>query len=220
MTLSRDRALAAVEGARSTIAIAGLAGSIRPGGSTQTAVRLALEGAAESGVRTVMLDLASYHLPLCDGAHGDADVPEGVLRLRRDLRAVQGIILGTPEYHASFSGALKTALDWLGFEEFEGKMVCLVGVSAGQLGALHALDGLRTVGRALHAWVVPEQAAIPEVRRYMDAEGNISDERIRQRLMAVGRQVAQFASLHNSHATREFLALWEAAPLNPGAQGT
>ena len=220
MPIAHAHAQADVEDARSAITIAGLPGSIRPGGSTHLVVRAALEGAAESGVRTIMLDLGSYDLPLCDGVHPDADAPAGVLRLRHDLRAVQGIILGTPEYHGSYSGALKTALDWLGFEEFEGKMVGLVGVSGGQMGALHAIDALRTVGRALHAWVVPEQAAVAEIRRYVDAEGRLTDERLRQRLMAVGRQVAQFASLHNSTGAREFLDLWEAAPDNPGARGT
>jgi NAD(P)H-dependent FMN reductase len=220
MPRAHEHALADVEGARSAVTIAGLPGSIRSGGSTHLAVQIALEGAAESGVGTVMLDLASYDLPLCDGTHPDVEVPAGVLRLRRDLRAVQGVILGTPEYHGSFSGALKTALDWIGFEELEGKMVGLVGVSAGQMGAVHALDGLRAIGRALHAWVVPEQATIAEVRRYLDAEGNLTDERLRERLKGVGRQVAQFASLHNSTSAREFLYMWEAAPQNPGAQRT
>lgn len=217
---AHEHALADVEGTRSAVTIAGLSGSIRSTGSTHTAVRIALEGAAESGVRTIMLELGSYDLPLCDGVHRDAEAPAGVLRLRHDLRAVQGVILGTPEYHGSFSGALKTALDWIGFQELEGKMVGLVGVSAGQMGAVHALDGLRAVGRALHAWVVPEQAAIAEVRRYLDANGDLTDERLRERLKGVGRQVAQFASLHNSAGAREFLQQWEAAPQNPGAQQT
>ncbi len=31
--------------------------------------------------------------------------------------------LGTPEYHAGYSGVLKNALDYMGFAEFEGKMI-------------------------------------------------------------------------------------------------
>jgi NAD(P)H-dependent FMN reductase len=41
-------------------------------------------------------------------------------------------------------------------------MIGLVGVAGGQMGAFDALNTLRTIGRALHAWVVPEQASVPE----------------------------------------------------------
>ena len=71
-------------------------------------------------------------------------------------------ILATPEYHGGSSGVLKNALDLMGFDEFEGKMVGLVGVSGGRMGAVDALNTLRNIGRALHAWVVrwTEQAGI------------------------------------------------------------
>ena len=68
---------------------------------------------------------------------------------------------------------LKNALDLMGFDEFEGKMIGLVGVSGGAMGAFEALNSLRNIGRALHAWVVPEQAAVPEAGRYSNASGAI-----------------------------------------------
>jgi len=36
---------------------------------------------------------------------------ENVAALRRQVQEADGIILGTPEYHGSFSGVLKNALD-------------------------------------------------------------------------------------------------------------
>ena len=47
---------------------------------------------------------------------------------------------------------LKNVMDLMGFDEFQGKMIGLVGVSGGALGASNALATLRTIGRALHAW--------------------------------------------------------------------
>jgi NAD(P)H-dependent FMN reductase len=109
----------------------------------------------------------------------------------------------------------------MGFEEFEGKMVGLVGVSGGKLGAVNALNGLRTVGRALHAWVLPQQVSISEAWKMFDAAGNLRDHNLENGLKEVGRQVARFAFLHNFEQAREFLRLWETAPENPGgrAQG-
>ncbi len=46
-----------------------------------------------------------------------------------EVAGAQGIILGTPEYHGSFSGVLKNALDLMGFDEFEGKMIGLWSAS-------------------------------------------------------------------------------------------
>jgi multimeric flavodoxin WrbA len=61
------------------------------------------------------------------------------------VRAAQGIILATPEYHGGYSGVLKNALDLMGFEEFEGKVRGLVGVSGGGMGAFGSLNNLRAV---------------------------------------------------------------------------
>ena len=172
---------------------------------------------AELGAETRLLDLRVYELMFSTGRVDEATCPPDVLRLRRDLRAAQGIILGTPEYHASFSGVLKNALDLMGFDEFEGKMLGLLGVSGGRLGAINALTSLRMVGRALHAWVVPKQVSIAEAHRAFDAEGRLQDPRTEGALLEVGRQVARFAFLHSSAQVQEFLRLWEKAPFNPGA---
>ena len=203
---------------RSDILVVGVPGSLRADSHTRKAVAIALDGAAAAGARTRLLDLRTYALPLATGEE-DEDAPApGVARLRGDLREAHGIILGTPEYHGSYSGVLKNALDLCGFEEFEGKMLGLVGVSGGGLGATNALNELRAVGRALHAWVVPEQAGVPRAGRAFDAEGVLVDERLRARLHEVGREVARFSYLHSSQHWQEFLRDWERAVPNPGGE--
>jgi NAD(P)H-dependent FMN reductase len=174
-----------------------------------------LEGAEEVGAQIQLVDLKEYDLVFCSGKVS-SDAPADVFRLRREVKAAHGIILGTPEYHGSFSGVLKNALDLMGFEEFEGKILGLVGVSGGKMGALNALNSLRMVGRALHAWVVPEQVSIPEAWRVFDSSARWKRSGLDERLREVGRQVARFAFLHHSEQAREFLRLWEIAPANPG----
>lgn len=198
------------------VRIGGICGSLRDGSYTRLAVQLALEGARETGAEIELIDLRSYELIFCAGDE-NGEEPADVERLRATVRSCNGLILGTPEYHGSFSGVLKNALDLMGFDEMSGKMIGLVGVSGGAMGGLNALNGLRTVGRALHAWVVPEQATIPKARQLFDAEGHLADGVLEQRLREVGRQVARFAFLHGSEQAQEFLRLWEGAPPNPGA---
>ncbi len=198
------------------VLVVGICGSIRRGSYTRLAVQIALQGAQEVGAQTRLIDLKDYHLVFCDGKEDESTFPEDVFKLRREVSQAGGIILGTPEYHGSFSGVLKNALDLMGFDEIEGKMLGLVGVSGGALGAVHALNSLRAVGRALHAWVIPEQASIPEAWKVFDESGNLKDSNLEKRVKEVGRQVARFAYLHTSEKAQEFLRAWEGAPVNPG----
>ncbi len=199
------------------IKVVGICGSLRSGSFTRMAVQIALQAAGETGAQTQLIDLRDYDLGFCTGNREDeSKLSSDVLRLRREVTEADGIILGTPEYHGGVSGVLKNALDLLGFDEIEGKMIGLIGVSGGALGAVHALDSLRTVGRALHAWVVPEQASISQAWKVFDKEGNLKDNGLAKRVKEVGRQVARFAFLHSSEKAQEFIRVWEGAPANPG----
>jgi NAD(P)H-dependent FMN reductase len=79
----------------------------------------------------------------------DEDYPADVARLRADIKASDGLIVGSPEYHGCFSGVLKNALDLMRFDEMQGKMIGLLAVSGGPLGSLIGLSSLREVGRSL-----------------------------------------------------------------------
>jgi NAD(P)H-dependent FMN reductase len=201
------------------VLVAGLSGSLRAGSYTASAVRIALEGAQEFGAQISFLDLHDYDLGLHLGQAEACRQRGDVRRFRADVKAADGLIIGTPEYHGSFSGVLKNAMDFLTFDEMEGKMIGLVGVSGGNMGAFDAMNGLRSVGRALHAWVVPQQAAIPEAWKVFDDSGHIHVPDLEKRIVEVGRQVARFAQLHKQGSTFEFLRNWETAPANPGGEG-
>jgi len=198
------------------INVIGLCGSLRPRSFTRMALSVALQGAQEVGAKPKLIDLRNYQLIFCDGKEDESSYPEDVFNLRNEVRKARGIILGTPEYHSSFSGVLKNAIDLMGFKEFEAKIIGLVGVAGGSTGAINALNGLRVVGRSVHAWVLPEQVSIPQAWKVFNESGKVKDSRIEKRLKELGRQVARFAYLHTSEKTREFLTAWENAPANPG----
>jgi len=178
--------------------IVGISGSLRSGSYTTLAVRLALKGAEELECQTKLIDLRDYQLSFCDGKDDESQFPKDVFRLREEVKQAPGIILGTPEYHGGYSGVLKNALDLMGFEEFEGKMLGLLGVSGGAMGAFGAMNSLREVGRALHAWVVPEQASIPQAWQEFDDAGESEKPeagRTRQAGRTAGGQLCIFARL-------------------------
>jgi len=195
--------------------VLGVPGSLRHDSYTRLAVNIALQGAQEMGAQTSLLDLRDYRISLLD-LYNEPSMD--IIQLRQQIRDSQGIILGTPEYHGSFSGVLKHVLDLMGFDEFEGKMLGLVGVAGGNMGAVNAINGLRTVGRSLHAWVIPDQVSIADVSNAFDPNGTLKDAQQHENLKEIGRQVARFAFLHSSEQARDFMRLWETAPVNPGGR--
>ncbi len=202
------------------IKIIGLSGSLRKNGLTKHAINIALTGAKQMGADTTLIELRNYELVFCHGNEQEEAYPDDVHRLRKEVKSAHGILLGTPEYHGSYSGVLKNALDLMSFAELEGKMIGLIGVSGGSMGAISALASLRGIGRALHAWVIPQQVAIPEVDNVFAANGAIKDPQIESRLLALGNQVAKFSFLHHSNTAQQFLSEWEHAPANPGGTYT
>lgn len=204
---------------RESVRVVGISGSLRLESCTRMATEAALRGAQKMGAEIQLIDLKEYDLIFCDGKEDESRYPKDVFRLREEVAGAQGIVLGTPEYHGSFSGVLKNALDLMGFDEFEGKMIGLVGVSGGMMGATSALNSLREIGRSLHTWVIPEQASISKAWNAFNEDGTMKDAELEKRVENVGCQVARYASLHSSKMAEEFLKLWERAPENPGAKG-
>ena len=100
--------------------------------------------------------------------------------MREKVKAADGLILATPEYHGSVSGVLKNALDLMSFEHLSGKVAGLISVLGGQSNS-NALNDLRIIVRWVHGWVIPEQIAVGQAWQAFDSEGKIQDEKLSQR---------------------------------------
>ncbi len=178
-----------------SIKVLGICGSLRTPSVTSHAVQVALEGARVAGAEISFLDLADLDLPLCDGRDDDSTYPESVLKFRTAIKDVQGVILGTPEYHNSLTGALKNALDLCSFAEFEHKMVGVIGVAGGGMGAINSINHLRTIMRGVGAWVVPNQVSISNSSRLQANDFGEQQQALTNRLTKLGADVTKFARL-------------------------
>lgn len=199
------------------VKVVGICGSLRDASLTKKALEIALAGASDALAEVELIDLSTYRLYFCDGlAHESKNarsVPNDVDKLKAAVKSAHGLILATPEYHGSFSGVLKNALDLMGFEEMEGKIVGLVSVSGGALGGVNAVNGLREVCRALHTWTIPQQACVPQAWR------SLGSPDMQTRIRKVGTEVAKYAYLHANKRAQEFLDQIQKAAENPGAAG-
>jgi FMN reductase len=195
---------------RELVRIIGLCGSLRPNGFTKMALGIALTGAAEGGAATQLVDLSEYDLPLCSGDAADMyRGSPGVRRLRQIVSEADAVILATPTYHGTLSGVLKNALDLMSTREFEGKVVGLIGVSGDRMGGANTLETMRTIGRTLHAWVIPSAAWIDDAAAAFAANGVLRDNGTTQRVREVGQKVVRLTQMLGSKEARELLQLWE-----------
>lgn len=182
--------------------VVALCGSQREGSYTRRGLELALDAAEQRGATTDLLDLGDLDLPVFDPEEPDAgDAPV----LRKRIRAADGVILGSPMYHGSYASPLKTALDYSSFDEFDGTTVGLLAVSGGGF-PTPALEHLRTVARALDAWVLPHQVAIPNAANAFEA-GRLIDESLADRIETLGTEIVNYAGVESYPETNPACAI-------------
>ena len=112
------------------------------------------------------------------------------------MQSAHGILLATPEYHGSFSGVLKNALDHFEIADFQDKVLGLVAVAGSKQGANGALIGLRAVARALKSWVLPQDVSVAEASKAFTPDGQAADPALQTRLLDLGRKLARYAAIH------------------------
>ena len=89
-----------------SIYVVAICGSLRQGSTTHAALQIALSAAEEAGAEVELLDLSEYELVFQGSVASESDYPPGVFKLREKVKRADGILLGSPEYHGSFSGVL------------------------------------------------------------------------------------------------------------------
>jgi NAD(P)H-dependent FMN reductase len=167
-----------------------ICGSLRDASHTRTSLGVALDAASEAGATTELLDLREWDLPVFDADEREAG---DAVAFGERVADADSVLLGTPVYHGSYATPLKNALDYCGFDEFEGTTVGLLAVAGGSF-PITALDHLRSVCRSLDAWVLPHEAAVPNARqRFVD--GDLVDDGIRERVTTLGRRAVQYANI-------------------------
>ena len=193
------------------IRITGVCGTMSADSTTGKALAIALSGAAEYNVETALLELRDFNLVFC-GSVPEDDYPPDVFKLRQVLKDSQGIILATPEYHGSLTGVLKNMLDLMSIEDFETKIIGLVGVAGGHMGAINSLNTMKTICRNLHCWVLPQEVSIANSGQAFNDDGSAKDPAIEERLLNVGRQLVKFVSLQQKVQQDEFMKMWKTLP--------
>ena len=188
--------------------ILGISGSLRDNSHTFQLVTVALEAAKQAGADASLLDLREYPLPMYE-AHEDYDSDEMVQKVIRMVAQADGFIVGSPEYHGCMSGAVKNLFDFL-YREICGKLFGLVSATGGSQGN-GCFDNLRAAVQYCHGWVLPYN--VSATGKDFDGGGHLTNDKVRDRLHRVGRDVTIYAPLL---LNRFYCDLQQPADLPPG----
>ena len=176
--------------------ILGIGGTLRPGSSSELALRHALAVAAACGADVEMLTATDLTFPMYDPERG-APTP-AVDAFLAAVRRADGVIVASPSYHGGISGLLKNAFDYL--QELaadpapylDGRAVGCVVTAAGWQAGVATLLALRSTVHALRGWPTPMGVVLNSADRPFDADGQPRDPKARAQLTTLGEQVARF----------------------------
>ena len=172
------------------IRIVAVLGTARPENYTSKALALVIDEIGKHGnIALDLIDPAAQDLPF-PGADPDSAETKA---LQDMVSGATGVIFSTPEYHGSFSSMAKLIIENLGFPSvLAGKPVALVGVAAGRIGAIKALEHLRSVLSHIGAIVLPGPVSVAGVQQVFDDKGRCLDENIETLVRGVATNLIDY----------------------------
>ena len=174
-------------------------GSVRSGNYTGMAADLVVDELHNKGVEVDVVDPIGMDLKL-PGAGDSSSADE----LQEIIGRATGIVLATPEYHGSYSAAIKLVIENMGFPSvMAGKPVALLGVAAGQIGAIKALEHLRSVASHVGGIVLPGPVSVAGVQDVFAEDGRCTDARVEKRVRALAANLLDY--IHESICPRATL---------------
>ena len=167
-----------------------LSGTNRPASNTLRIAKLVLEQYRQQGLNAELYDLcdlpAAVFLPSVY-----ASKPAEFMVVQQRVLDAAGLHVVTPEYNGSFPGILKYFIDLLKFpQSFDRKPVAFVGLADGAFGGLRPVEQLQMVFGYRNAHIYPDRVFIAGIRNQLDAQGQLNDAALRDRL---AKQVQGFA---------------------------
>ena len=172
------------------INLLGVNGSMNDKSRTQVLVKQVLDYADAQGARTRLLNLSDFPLPIY-APQTDYSQNEVVCEVLRLVDEADAFVVGTPEYHASMSGAAKNFFDFL-YRQISGKLFGLVASSGGGNGT-SAFTNLRATVLCCHGWVLPYNVGATGAD--FDKDGQLINTRVEERLRRLARDLIVYGPL-------------------------
>lgn len=179
-----------------SLRVLAISGSLRKNSFNRKALAIAKQAACSFGQQVVELDLKELNLPVYDGDIEERGLPESVVRLKREIKKSEMLIISSPEYNHSISGALKNAIDWASRGDdnsFDKKTAAIFGVSNGRFGTVRGQRHLREVLEGLNVIILPKpEIFITNGDNAFDKNNQLIDKNSHLLLVSLIKQTISF----------------------------
>jgi chromate reductase len=165
--------------------VVAISGSLRQDSYNKKALRIVARFATEEGMNIEEIDLKRLVLPIYDADIESLGFPVSVENIRKIVQSSDVILIASPEYNHSVTGALKNAIDWLStkINILDGKTAVIFGASTGPFGTLRSQMHLRQILAALNVFVLPQpQVYIRFAKEAFDDDDNLVDTKLQNQL--------------------------------------
>ncbi len=179
------------------VALVGICGSMRKASLNRALLR-AVGETLPAGSTLELIE--SIDLPIFNSDLGE---PPGVVEIKRQIAAADGVVFAVPEYNYSIPGGLKNALDWVSRppsqSPLRGKPVGMVGAASGMSGTIRAQTHLRNILVYSDApCLLQPEVLIPRAQERFDVDGRLTDASTRTLLEKFGASLVAFVARHRT----------------------
>lgn len=163
--------------------IAIIVGSVREGRySHRVCYYLKERLEAQARCEVQLLDLAEIDLPLLTNLWEEQEEPaDNLVQFSQYIREADALIFASPEYHGSYSGVLKNAIDHY-WKEFNQKPIGVVAAASGPHGGINASIHMQQLILSLGAFAMPQKLLVPFIRESFDNQNQPLNEDVQRRI--------------------------------------
>ena len=166
-----------------------VSGSPRKNANTQIMMKYVFEYAKTKNADAHLINLSEGQVECYRGP--DEEYNEYTKKAAADLMDADVWLIGTPIYNSFFSSALKNLFEYVNYKKTEGKVAGIAILAAGNIGFI---DVQTLITQLLSYFrVVANPKAVFLTTRDV-AEGTISDDGVKQRLMELVDETLELAS--------------------------
>jgi NAD(P)H-dependent FMN reductase len=169
----------------------GIAGSMRQDSYSTQVLKMVLKEAKKYKTETQILELRQVNLPLYNPSalYGNGNgINDNVSNA---LKWADSIILSSPDYHGSMSGAIKNFFDYF-WEEFAGKTFGYI-VASHEKG-LTVADQMRTAVRQCYGWSMPYNISINGEKDF-NSKREVVNSGLANRIKILARDLSTYGKL-------------------------
>jgi len=162
-----------------------MAASVRKDSCNKKLINLAAKLAGEQ-CDVDLADFAEFAMPVYDAnLQAEQGLPEATLKFITRMKAVDGVIISSPEYNFSTPGTLKNLIDWVSRDKpmpWKDKKVLLMSASPSLVGGNRGLWQTRIPLECCGSFVFPDMFSLANAYEAFASDGQLKDSALQKRL--------------------------------------